>query len=153
MGVTISGPVADAGAQAGAILRELPDWFGIPAAIDRYAQEIPTLPTWLALNDERTIGFLTVKRHTAVASEIYVLGLLPNYHRQGIGQRLLTHAEETLHGDGVRLLQVKTLGPSYPSAAYARTRTFYAAMGFLPLEELFDLWGADNPCLLLVKCL
>jgi len=138
MGVTISGPVADAGAQAGAILRELPEWFGIPAAIDRYVEEIPAL---------------TTERHTPVASELYVLGVLPGYHRRGIGRRLLAHAEEALRGDGIRLLQVKTLGPSHPSAAYGRTRAFYAAMGFLPLEELPELWGADNPCLLLVKCL
>ena len=153
MGVTISGPVADSGTQAGAILRELPEWFGIPAAIDRYVEEIPALPAWLALDDARAVGFLTTKRHTPVASELYVLGVLPGYHRRGIGRRLLAHAEEALRGDGIRLLQVKTLGPSHPSAAYGRTRAFYAAMGFLPLEELPDLWGAGNPCLLLVKCL
>jgi GNAT superfamily N-acetyltransferase len=153
MGVTIVGPVADAGARAKAILRQLPDWFGIPAAIERYTQEIPALPTWLALDGEYAIGFLTVKQHTSVASELYVLGLLPRYHRHGIGRRLLACAEEALRDDGIRLLQVKTLGPSHSSAAYRRTRAFYTAMGFLPLEESFELWGADNPCLILVKCL
>ena len=152
-GVTIVGPVADAGAQARAILRELPEWFGIPAAVDRYVADLSTLVTWLALDGERAVGFLTVKQHTPVASELYVLGVLPDYHRQGLGRRLLGRAEEVLRADGVRLLQVKTLGPSHLSAAYARTRAFYAAQGFLPLEELSDLWEADNPCLILVKCL
>lgn len=80
-------------------------------------------------------------------------GVLPSYHRQWIGRRLLAYAEEALRDDGVRLLQVKTLGPSSFNAAYARTRAFYTAMGFLPLEERFDLWGEDNPYLILVKCL
>ncbi len=59
-----------------------------------------------------------------------------------------------MRDDGVRLLQVKTLGPSRPSAALtARTCAFYTAQDFLPLEELLDLWDVDNPCLLLVKFL
>ena len=33
---------------------------------------------------------------------------------------------------------------------YARTRAFYETRGFVPLEELHDLWD-HNPCLLLVK--
>ena len=78
---------------------------------------------------------------------------MPGYHRRGLGRRLLGKAEEALRADGIRLLQVKTLGPSRPNAAYARTRAFYAALGFLPLEEIVGLWGEDNPCLLLVKCL
>jgi hypothetical protein len=52
----------------------------------------------------------------------------------------------------VTLVQVKTLGPSRPDANYARTRLFYEASGFQPLEELHGLWGA-NPCLIMIKVL
>ena len=48
------------------------------------------------------------------------------------------------------LLQVKTLGPTRPSEHYDRTRAFYAALGFQPLEEIHDLWPG-NPCLIMVK--
>ena len=58
--------------------------------------------------------------------------------------------EAYLRDRGVEYLQVKTLGPSRPDAGYERTRGFYEARGFVPLEELHDLWDA-NPCLLLVK--
>ena len=34
---------------------------------------------------------------------------------------------------------------------YARTRAFYLAMGFRPLEEFTQLWNEQNPCLLMVK--
>lgn len=51
---------------------------------------------------------------------------------------------------GVKLLQVKTLGPSQPDEAYGRTLLFYRAMGYIPLEELHGLWS-ENPCLILVK--
>ena len=89
MGVTIVGPVADAGAEARAILRALPGWFGIPASVDRYVADLATLPTWLALDGERAVGLLTLRRHTPVASELSVLGVLPDYHRQGLGRRSL----------------------------------------------------------------
>lgn len=55
-------------------------------------------------------------------------------------------------GDVARLLEVKTLGPSHPDPAYARTRRFYEKMGFLALEET-DLWGEDTPCPIMVKSL
>ena len=69
-------------------------------------------------------------------------GVLPNTP--------VEHVEALLRPRGVELLQVKTLGPSRPSAAYARTRGFYEHLGFRPLEEN-ALWGEVNPCLIMVK--
>jgi hypothetical protein len=56
-----------------------------------------------------------------------------------------------LRGQGVEYLQVKTLSDAHPDAGYARTRAFYQAMGFRPLQELPELWGEENPCLQMVK--
>jgi hypothetical protein len=53
---------------------------------------------------------------------------------------------------GVRLLQVKTLGPADPDPGYDRTRRFCLSLGFEPLEEIHGLWP-DNPCLVMVKVL
>lgn len=47
--------------------------------------------------------------------------------------------------------EVKTLAPSHPDRNYAKTRAFYQRVGFRPLEELPELWGEANPCLLMVK--
>ena len=78
------------------------------------------------------------------------MGVLRPYHRRGIGTALLAAAEQSLAGDGVTYLQVKTLGPSRESRGYAATRRFYEARDFVPLEEFPNLWPG-NPCLLLVK--
>ena len=51
----------------------------------------------------------------------------------------------------MEFLQVKTLGPSRPDEGYERTREFYAAMGFTPLEEIHGLWDPGNPCLIMIK--
>ncbi len=47
---------------------------------------------------------------------------------------------------------MKTLGPSHPDEGYAATRCFYAALGYLELEELTDLWPG-NPTTIMVKSL
>jgi hypothetical protein len=46
---------------------------------------------------------------------------------------------------------VKTLGPSSDDSNYAKTRAFYSAMGFRPLEEFKQIWDEHNPCLVMVK--
>jgi GNAT superfamily N-acetyltransferase len=128
------------------ILRELPDWFGIEEATAAYIRDVAELPTFAAGED----GFLSVKLHTQLAAEVYVMGVRESRHRQGLGSALLAAAEEYLRGCGVEYLQVKTLGPSDPDEHYARTRRFYESRDFVALEELHDLWE-HNPCLLMVK--
>jgi hypothetical protein len=47
--------------------------------------------------------------------------------------------------------KVKTLGPTHSDPGYARTRAFYLAVGFRPLEEFGLIWDEGNPCLIMVK--
>lgn len=129
------------------VLEALPDWFGLPDAVERYVRDVAALPV-LAVEDN---GFLALKVHNDTAAEIYVMGVLPEHHRHGIGTALVEDAENLLRVMGVEYLQVKTLGPSEPSEHYARTRRFYEARGFRPLEELTAIWGEENPCLIMVK--
>jgi ribosomal protein S18 acetylase RimI-like enzyme len=135
------------------LLHALPGWFGIESAVAGYVEAAKTLPTYVARDPSgHVVGALLAKRHFPVSAEIYLIAVQPAWHRKGIGRALLETAETQLFLDGVRLLQVKTLGPSRPNEEYARTREFYTAMGFLPIEELTELWPG-NPCLLLVKAL
>jgi GNAT superfamily N-acetyltransferase len=94
---------------------------------------------------------MDVGHHTPVAAEVELLVVARSLHRQEIGRRLLDRASADLAAQGVRLLQVKTFGPSGHSDEYARTRAFYESVGFLPLEERTDIWGPEDPCLISVK--
>ena len=147
----VEGPVYGKSALCEPILRLLPDWFGIEAAIVQYAAEIDHLPTFLASDSGEVLGFLTLKQHYPTAAEVLVMGIRPKAHRRGIGRALVTQAQAWLMGQGVEYLQVKTLGPSHPDAQYAKTRAFYQALGFHPLEEFRQIWDEHNPCLILVK--
>ena len=128
------------------VLRDLPDWFGFEEANAAFVRDVAELPTF-AIGDD---AFLSLKLHTPLAAEVYVMGVLRARHAQGLGTALLRAAEGYLRARDVEYLQVKTLGPSYPDPGYERTRRFYEARGFVPLEEMHGLWE-HNPCLLLVK--
>jgi GNAT superfamily N-acetyltransferase len=132
------------------ILRALPEWFGIEAAIVEYMRDVEALQTFVAMDGERAVGFLALAFHNPFTAEVHVMGILPDYHRQGIGTALVKRAEEAAREAGCEYLEVKTLGPSHPDPYYARTRDFYMRCGFRPLEELADLWPG-NPCQIMVK--
>ena len=117
------------------LLRSLPDWFGIDRAIVGYVDDARRLPTYLAVQDGAVVGALLLSRHFPVAAEVHLMAVEPSRHRRGIGRALLEAAEADLRAGGTRWLQVKTLGPSRPSAAYAATRAFYEACGFEPLRR------------------
>jgi ribosomal protein S18 acetylase RimI-like enzyme len=133
------------------LLRGLPEWFGIPESVAGYVDSAQRLPSVAAVVDGEVVGVCLVRDHPPVAAEIELLAVRRDLHRCGVGRRIVEWVETDLHARGAKLLQVKTRGPSAESAEYARTRAFYEALGFLALEERTDIWGAENPCLILVK--
>jgi GNAT superfamily N-acetyltransferase len=133
------------------ILGTLPTWFGIPQSVEEYVAIADQTPTIVASLDGQDVGFLTVLRHSPYSAEIYVMGVLPEHHHQGIGRRMVEHAEDSLARDGVEFLQVKTLSAANPDEGYQKTRAFYLACGFRPLQEFSTLWGPGQPALQMVK--
>lgn len=148
----ITGPQIGLAATCEPVLRDLPQWFGIESAIVQYVRDIESLPTFLALDDgDHAMGFMTVRRHFALAAELHVLAVRTCHHRCGVGRALLAQVEHWLRLEGTRFLQVKTLAPTATSEHYERTRRFYEAMGFTPLEIFPTLWDPRNPALLMIK--
>jgi GNAT superfamily N-acetyltransferase len=146
----IAGPVQVPENAARAVLRQLPQWFGIESALLEYARQAELLSNFMATVDGALVGFLTMREHNPATLEISCIAVAPALHGQGVGSRLCEAAETWWSARGGKLMQVKTLGATHPSANYARTRRFYEARGFLPVEEFADLWPGI-PCLLLVK--
>src|SRR5262245_52318716 len=131
---------SDKGKLCRRILDALPQWFGIPEAVDDYVAGVESLPMYVARIDGTDVGFLALKVHTPAAAEIYVTGILPAWHRRGVGRILFAAAEEAARGRGVQFLTVKTLAAGHPSPHYAATRRFYEAVGFVPIEIFPTLW-------------
>ncbi len=47
----------------GAILRSLPQWFGIEESIQEYEQDLKNLDGYVALSENTIIGFVGLKRY------------------------------------------------------------------------------------------
>ena len=139
------------GALCRRLVEELPDWFGIPEAVDELVDKADRAMAVVAIVGGLEVGLLTLIRHTEFAAEIEVMAVAPAHHRQGIGRAMLDRAERSMAQDGVEYLQVKTLADTVEHEPYERTRAFYAACGFRALQVFPDLWDPENPALQLVK--
>ena len=133
------------------ILSLLPTWFGIPESNEDYVRSADAHPGVLADVGDEVVGITTVKQHSPYAAEVHLMAVKPAFHRHGIGQLMLRRVEDLLAADGVEFLQVKTLSASRPDEGYAKTRAFWLACGFRPLEEFPTLWDPSNPALQLIK--
>lgn len=135
------------------ILRLLPDWFSIESGILEYCCNVNQLTLFAAVTQTGVvIGFLSLKENNEFSGEIYVMGVVPEYHRHGIGKALVEYSVEYCRNRGLEFLQVKTLGSSRSDSFFERTRKFYFKVGFRPLEEFTSIWSG-NPCLIMVMAL
>ncbi len=135
------------------ILATLPHWFGVPESVEDCAAKADEHPTLIASVRGEDIGIMTLLVHTPYAAEVYVMAVVPEQHRIGIGHQMMEFAETWLRARDIEYLQVKTLSPRKPDEGYARTRAFYLACGFRPLEEFPELWQPENPALQMIKTL
>jgi len=147
----IVGPDLDAKDQCEAILRSVPQWFGIEEALVHYVSDTAAMPTFAIPSGERLEAFVTLREHFPRAWEVHCMAVRADVRRKGHGRALMTHAENWLVQRGVDVLQVKTVAQKKTPSAYDETRPFYFAMGFTPLEIFPELWAPQNPCLQLVK--
>lgn len=136
------------------VLEKLPEWFGNKQALDDYAEKVAELPYWAALNKENScIGFFSLKTHYGHTGDIFVCGVLPEYHCKGIGKALYNVVEAHLIQYGYKHVIVKTLSDTVSYQPYAKTREFYKSVGFEPLITLTEMWDDENPCLIMLKTL
>ncbi|MCL2672038.1 MAG: GNAT family N-acetyltransferase [Clostridiales bacterium] len=120
-------------------------------SIEEYVQQVLALLFYAVFDGARAVGFAAVKVHNAFTAEVCVMGILAAYHRQGLGKTLIEHCEKYCKNNHHAFLTVKTLDESRTSKSYEKTRSFYLAMGFVPLEVFPLHWNEENPCLFMAK--
>ena len=91
----------------------------------------------VAQDNGRLVGFHWTKRRDARRGEVYVLGVAPEGHRQGLGQALLLTGLRHLRDHGLTSAQL------YVEAASAPAVGLYSSYGFTPVAR--DVMYATRP--------
>lgn len=133
------------------IMNALPEWFSPPEDIAEKSIIHRDYPFFAAFHGDESIGFSALKIHNEHTADIYNFGVLKQYHKMGIGHRLMEACVDYCNKNGYKFLTVKTLDESAVYEPYNATRAFYKKEGFYPLEVFTTFWDEDNPCLFMIK--
>ncbi|MGG7462943.1 GNAT family N-acetyltransferase [Plantibacter sp. YIM 135347] len=108
------------------ILRSLPAWFGIEGSLLEYVESARTQESYLVLAGDVVVvvGVGLVVRRFPESAEIELLAVHADHRGRGAGRVLIEAIVEAVTRDGIQLLSVHTVGPSYEDEAYAATRAF-----------------------------
>ena len=86
------------------------------------------------------VAYCTPERMTNGTWNLLLIAIHPNYQGQGRGSALLRYVEQTLTGQGERVLLVETSG--LPS--FERTRAFYRKCGYDEEARIRDFYDVGN---------
>lgn len=134
------------------VLESLPEWFGIPESREKYITESENKIFFCAYENGSPVGFLYLNETGNATVELYVMGVLKEFHRNGIGRKLFRRAKKAARKKGYSFIQVKTVRPG-KYEEYDRTNKFYLALGFQEFEAFPQLWDEKNPCQIYVMSL
>ena len=76
------------------ILRDLPEWFGIPESTQAYIEGAKDLRVWAAYQESDVVGFISLSYSSEDCAEIDCLGVKKTFQGQGIGRELITTIEQ-----------------------------------------------------------
>ena len=76
------------------ILRDLPEWFGIPESTQAYIEGAKDLRVWAAYQESDVVGFISLSYSSEDCAEIDCLGVKKSFQGQGIGRELITTIEK-----------------------------------------------------------
>lgn len=85
--------------------------------------------SFVAEEKRKIIGFIAYTSDDAKV-KISWLGVSPEFHRQGVGTKLISRVEKELKKIGVKEIRLETVAESTKYEPYKKTRAFYKKLGF-----------------------
>ena len=126
------------------VLEALKEWFEVDESREQYIEESAEQVFFAAFDGAKPVGFITMKETGRDTAELAVMGVLKDYHRQGVGRQLFKELKNAAQEHGYSFMQVKTVKMGVYED-YDITNRFYLSLGFKELEVL-PLWDEANPC-------
>ena len=134
------------------VLEGLKEWFEVEESREGYIRDCADWIFLVAKEDDKVMGFLCLKETGNDTVELAVMGVLKDYHRNGIGRQLVDKAIEVAESSGYEFMQVKTVKMGVYED-YDITNRFYISCGFKELEVFPLYWDEANPCQIYVMSL
>ena len=134
------------------VLEGLKEWFEVEESREGYIRDCADWIFLVAKEDDKVMGFLCLKETGNATVELAVMGVLKDYHRNGIGRQLVDKAIEVAESSGYEFMQVKTVKMGVYED-YDITNRFYISCGFKELEVFPLYWDEANPCQIYVMSL
>ena len=133
------------------IARALPEWFN-DAGLKAMERDLKSETTFIAVENGRVLGFITVKPIDKKALEILWMAVKREFRGKGIGTEMLRFVERWAEERNFEILVVKTSGDlSYEP--YDETRRFYERRGFVRVALIDPYPEWDEEALIYAKCL
>ena len=134
------------------VLEALTEWFEVEESREGYIRDCVNWTFLAAKEDDKVMGFLCLKKTGNATVELAVMGVMKEFHRNGVGRQLVEKAKEVAKAQGYEFMQVKTVKMGMYED-YDRTNLFYISCGFKELEVFPHLWDEANPCQIYVMAL
>ena len=134
------------------ILENLHDWFEVEESREQYIRECSDWMFFAVKEKDEYAGFLCLKETGRQTVELAVMGVLREYHRNGLGRALFHEAKKAAAKEGYSFMQVKTVKMGVYED-YDITNRFYLSLGFAEFEVMEELWDKENPCQIYVMSL
>lgn len=138
---------------ASRVLYDLPEWFGLPESTKEYIDNVVKYPFVAAYDKENPIGFYSLRHENKNVLDMYVLGVLKEYHSKGIGRLLQQEADKYAQEHKYKYLMVLTLAEKVQNKEYLQTHRFYKTQGFINFYQNDDIFDKYNPCQIMIKSL
>jgi len=134
------------------VLEQLTVWFENPEGREHLIADSGSQIMLADIEGNEPHGFICLKETGKDTVEIAVLGVLSEYHRNGIGRALCEAAKKIAADSGYSFIQVKTVKLGMYEC-YDKTNLFYRSLGFKEFEVMPELWDELNPCQIYVMAL
>jgi len=132
----------------------LQEWFAQENSNKQYIEDAGQFAACGVCDGDKIVGLMVYKPVDDAVLDcrvmsVHWLGIMPAYHRRGIGESLMTFVENEACKEDIGILTVETLSPEAKDVNYLKTYAFYSAMGF----EVYGIFKYDehNPMVRLRK--